>query len=116
MIRGLEYVSVPAADWSAALRFYGEVLGLPLAFERAERWAEFRAGSFRLAVYPEEDEGRGGEIGFLVDDLEGEIERLREGGVDFPHGIEPFDLPTGRGRLARFKDPSGNRLELVERR
>lgn len=114
MILGLEYVSVPAKDWKATLRFYGDSLGLPLAFELPDQWAEFRVGPFRLAVYPEEEPGRGGDLGILVDDVEREMERLGERGVHFPHGIEPFDLPTGRGRLARFQDPSGNHLELVE--
>jgi len=67
-------------------------------------------------VYPrEEDEGRGGDVAFSVDDLAAEMAKLQRLGVSFSHGVEPFDLPSGRGRLARFRDPSGNRLELVAR-
>ncbi len=39
---------------------------------------------------------------------------LPAAGVTFPHGIETYGVASGRGRLARFRDPTGNRLELVE--
>ncbi len=73
-------------------------------------------GSFVLALYPREaEEGRGGETAFRVGDLPAAMIRLSAMGVSFPSGMEEFQTPTGRGRLARFRDPSGNKLELVER-
>lgn len=81
-----------------------------------DRWAEFKLGPISLALYPREpEEGRGGDVGLLVDNLEEQKARLESKGLAFPHGIEEFDLPTKQGRLARFRDPSGNRLELIER-
>lgn len=116
MIRECEYVSVSVGNLPESVRFYRDVIGLRLLFEYPDRWAEFELGRTRLALYPSEPgEVRGGEIGLLVDDLAQEMARLKEKGVDFPCGPEKFNLPTGSGRLARFRDPSGNKLELVER-
>lgn len=116
MIVDLDYVSLPVEDMDAAVAFYRDVLGLTLAGETTPRWAEFQLDSLRLALYPgEPGERPSGEVAFRVKNLEEVMDRLRDAGVPFPHGIETFDLPSGRGRLARFRDPSGNRLELVER-
>jgi len=115
MIDDLDYVSVPVEDLSDAVRFYRDVLGLRLQYEIPRRWAEFSVGSTRLALYPkEEDEGRGGDVAFRVNDLDKEVSRLEACKVVFSHGIEAFEVPDRKGRLARFRDPSGNRLELVE--
>ncbi len=63
-----------------------------------------------------EEPGKGpsGDMGFRVTNLESVMERLPAAGVTFPHGIEAYGVASGRGRLARFRDPTGNRLELVE--
>lgn len=115
-ILGCDYVSVPVDRLEEAVEFYRNVLGLKYQFTTPDRWAEFDLGPFLLALYPREaDEGRGGEIAFRVADLQAAMVRLGERGVDFPHGIEEFQTQTGRGRLARFHDPSDNKLELVER-
>jgi catechol 2,3-dioxygenase-like lactoylglutathione lyase family enzyme len=114
-IRGCDYVSLPVDRLDEAVGFYRDALGLKPSFVLPNRWAEFELGAIALALYPREPgEGHGGDIGLLVDDLEGEKTRLESKGIEFPHGIEGFDLPTGRGRLARFLDPYGNRLELME--
>lgn len=115
-ILGCDYISVPVNRMEEAIPFYRDALGLKLAYTLPNRWAEFVLGNISLACYPREpEEGRGGDIGLSVDDLEKEKSRLESKGVRFPHGIEDFDLPTGKGRVARFRDPSGNRLELIER-
>ena len=116
MLQRIDYVSLPVEDLTASVRFFREVLGLPLLFDVPGRWAAFNVGGIEVALYPREpDEGRGGDLAFAVRDLAAAMERLTAVGVVFPHGVEAFDLPSGRGRLARFYDPSGNRLELVER-
>lgn len=116
MLQQIDYVSLPVENLATSLRFYRDVLGLRLQYEIANRWASFDVGGVELALYPREsNEGRGGDLAFVVADIAEEVERLSVAGVAFPNGVERFDLPSGRGRLARFQDPSGNRLELVER-
>lgn len=116
VLKAIDYVSLPVGDLAVSIRFYTDVLLLPLQFEIPGRWASFEVGGVEVALYPREsDEGSGGDLAFLVEDLAATMERLKASGVEFPHGIEAFDLPTGTGRLARFHDPSGNRLELIER-
>ncbi len=53
--------------------------------------------------------GRPTGIGFMVDDLDAEYERLKAQGVEF--SMAPSDQPWG-GRLATFKDPEGNQIVL----
>ncbi len=114
-ILGCDYVSLPVDHLDEAVSFYRDVLGLNLLFMTPERWAEFDLAPLSLALYPrEKDEHRGGEIALVVGNLTAAMARLEAAGVEFPHGIEEFQVPTRQGRLARFQDPSGNKLELVE--
>ncbi len=114
-ILGCDYVSLPVDHLDEAVSFYRDVLGLNLLFMTPERWAEFDLAPLSLALYPrEKDERRGGEIALVVGNLTAAMARLEALGVEFLHGIEEFQVPTRQGRLARFRDPSGNKLELVE--
>ncbi len=115
-ILGCDYVSIPVESLEEAVKFYRGILRSEPRFVIPDRWAQFDLGPLALALYPREpDEGRGGEIAFRVGDLPAAMVRLSAMGVRFPSGMEEFQTPTGRGRLARFRDPSGNKLELVER-
>lgn len=114
MITGINYVSLPVSDMAVARHFYGDVLGLTLRLASAN-WLEFQLGMLVLALYPaERGELRGGDVAFSVTGLDTLVQSLKLKGVVFKHGIETFELPTSRGKLARFADPFGNRLELVE--
>jgi catechol 2,3-dioxygenase-like lactoylglutathione lyase family enzyme len=111
---------VPVSDVEAAIRFYGETLGLQLEERRDDlpenREAEFRAGDGTLLVYESVGAGKSRHTvaGFRVDDIEAAVAGLREKGVDF----EEYDLPdmkteggiaaVGDVRAAWFKDPDGN--------
>jgi catechol 2,3-dioxygenase-like lactoylglutathione lyase family enzyme len=111
---------VPVSDVEAAIRFYGETLGLQLEERRDDlpenREAEFRAGDGTLLVYESVGAGKSRHTvaGFRVDDIEAAVAGLREKGVDF----EEYDLPdmkteggiaaVGNVHAAWFKDPDGN--------
>lgn len=70
-------VIIRTGKWSEAVRFYGSVLGLPVAYEHADM-VGFETGSFRL--YVERGKDHGPVFEFLVPDLESAKQRLLEAG------------------------------------
>jgi catechol 2,3-dioxygenase-like lactoylglutathione lyase family enzyme len=63
--------------WSKALRFYGEVLGLPVV-HRGKNMVGFDAGSFRL--YVERGTAHGPTFDFLTPDIQSTKKRLLRAG------------------------------------
>ena len=114
-------VRVFVRDWPAAVRFYNETLGIPLAMkDESFGWAQLATGQGQLAIerYFDEDadEAHAGLVGrFLgvslaVEDVYAEYERMRAKGVEFVE--PPEEMPWG-GVLAHLKDPEGNVLTLA---
>jgi len=115
---------VPVSDVEAAIRFYGETLGLELQERRDDlpenREAEFKAGQGTLLVYESVGAGKSRHTvaGFRVDDVDATVTTLRERGVEF----EDYDLPelktdggvaeVGDVRAAWCRDPDGNLLAI----
>ena len=115
---------VPVSDVEAAIRFYGDTLGLVLRERRSDlpenREAEFEAGDGTLLVYESVGAGQSRHTvaGFRVDDIDDAVRSLRERGVAF----EEYDLPelktengiaaVGDVRAAWCKDPDGNILAV----
>lgn len=115
---------VPVSNVEAAIRFYGETLGLELQERRDDlpenREAEFKAGQGTLLVYESIGAGKSRHTiaGFRVDDVDETVARLRERGVEF----EEYDLPqmkteggiaaVGDVRAAWCRDPDGNLLAI----
>ena len=115
---------VPVSDVEAAIRFYGDTLGLRLKERRSDlpqnREAEFEAGDGTLLVYESVGAGQSRHTvaGFRVDDIDAVVSSLRERGVVF----EEYDLPdlktengiaaVGDVRAAWCKDPDGNILAV----
>lgn len=101
-------------DMTAAKKFYGEVLGLKKTFEM-EGWCEFShaegAPSIGLNQLREGDDERGATVVLRVDDLARVQEELTSKGVKFEGEIH--EVP-GVVRLATFRDPCGNRLQLMQ--
>jgi len=117
-------VALRVADIDASARFYRDVVGV--ALERQEphapdpqphysaswgRW-ERAEGDFALfLIYPARD-GRAGpsEIAFAVESLDDVQARAETAGVEI---LElPRPLPWGRG--AKYADPDGNLVSVVE--
>ena len=63
--------------WAEAVRFYGSVLGLPMAYQAATM-VGFETGSFRL--YVEKGDEHGPVFEFLVVDVEAAKQHLLEAG------------------------------------
>jgi predicted enzyme related to lactoylglutathione lyase len=101
-------------DFEQAKKFYGDTLGLKKTFEM-EQWAEFAEGqgeaSIGVAVNPHAGNEPGATVVLQVPDIEGERKRLESRGVTFEGKTE--EIP-GMVKLAAFRDPSGNRLQLCQ--
>jgi predicted enzyme related to lactoylglutathione lyase len=101
-------------DFESAKRFYGQVLGLKKTFE-AQQWAEFAGAggeaSIGIAANPHAGKEPGATVVLDVSDIDGERRRLESAGVKFEGKIE--EIP-GIVRLATFRDPYGNRLQLAQ--
>ena len=115
---------VPVSDVEAAVRFYGDTLGLRLKERRSDlpenREAEFEAADGTLLVYESVGAGQSRHTvaGFRVENIEEAVAALRERGVVF----EEYDLPDmktengiatiGDVRAAWCRDPDGNILAV----
>jgi catechol 2,3-dioxygenase-like lactoylglutathione lyase family enzyme len=112
-------------DVEAAVDFYTTHLGFSLITSYGSAFADVERGDLRLLLSgPTSSAGRpmpdgrqpgpGGwnRIHLIVDDIEGEVERLRAAGVPFRN--EVISGPGGRQIL--LDDPSGNPIELFQPR
>jgi len=112
-------------DTKEAIVFYTTHLGFTLISDQSPAFADVRLGDLRLLLAgPRSSAGRampdgrvpepGGwnRIQLIVEDLEGEVARLRAAGVQFRN-----DIITGPGGAqVLLDDPSGNAIELFRPR
>ncbi|MGA4987804.1 VOC family protein [Nonomuraea bangladeshensis] len=108
-------------DVRAAVDFYTAHLGFTVNFDAAPAFADVVRGPLRLLLSgpassgaratPAEDAGAGrNRIHLIVEDLDAEVARLREGGLPFRS-----DVVTGPGgRQILLADPAGNLVELFQ--
>ena len=116
-ITGVDFVAVPAEDFDASCRFYGEVLGLPFV----KRWGkmpagEFQAGNLTIAIMQSDAFGQefrrsGTPVALQVADVAAAREQLEGAGVTFH--MDTID--SGVCHQAFFADPDGNPLILHHR-
>jgi len=115
MIRSVANVWMPVQDIERAVDFYQNVLGFRLV-NRDGPWAEVDANGVRVGLNGREPKGANTEGGPVLTfqpeavSLEEAAEELKSNGVEFPAGISEHDW----GRVATFKDPDGNDLQLYE--
>jgi catechol 2,3-dioxygenase-like lactoylglutathione lyase family enzyme len=110
-------------DVDAAIAYYTKHLGFEVRTNAAPAFADVTRGRLRLLLSgPASSAGRpmpdgakpgpGGwnRIHLLVDDIAGEVARLRDAGVSFRN-----DIVTGPGgSQILLEDPSGNVVELFQ--
>ena len=108
----LNYVIQFVADMDRAVRFYRDVLGLPLRFQ-SPGWSEFSTGETSLALHPASSKSPAGsvEIGFNVSNLETFYQEMSAKGVQF--STPPTQQDFG-GTLAQFLDSEGGRASVAE--
>ena len=110
-------------DVDAAIAFYTEQLGFAEVMRPAPPFAMLKRGDLQLLLSAPSGQGGGGQtlaggrrpepggwnrFQLVVDDLEGEIERLRAAGVTFRSDLI---VGVGGGQVL-IEDPSGNPIEL----
>lgn len=101
----LNYVIEFVGDMDRAVKFYRDVVGLPLKFQ-SPGWSEFSTGETTLGLHPASEKNLAGkfEIGFNVPDLDKFYDEMRTKGVKFP--MPPTKQDFG-GVLAQFEDSEG---------
>ena len=116
------YVILFVADMERSVGFYRDVLGVPLRL-RGDGYVEFATRGARFGLYdrnrleeltgqgPEPPERAGGEVVFLVADVDAEAARLRAAGATILKG--PVDRAWGH-RTLHLEDPDGFVVELAE--
>ena len=83
LVTGVDFVAVSTADLDTAVKFYGEMLGLPMSVHLQERnYAEFETGNLTLSVIDAakmgmEHQVRGHEIALHVEDVEAAARRWK---------------------------------------
>jgi predicted enzyme related to lactoylglutathione lyase len=117
MLDRIAYCVIYCADLPAMVRFYSEILGLPIAEQNA-RFVALGGAGMPLALEaggPPADGARGKErnptlVQFAVGDIDASVAELGARGVT----IEGEIRRAAFGALAFFRDPEGNRLALVQ--
>jgi lactoylglutathione lyase len=101
----LTHVIEFVADMDRAVKFYRDVIGLPLKFQ-SPGWSEFATGETSLALHPASAKNPPGgvELGFTVDDLSKFHTEMSAKGVQF--SIPPTKQDYG-SLLAQFVDSEG---------
>ena len=108
----LNQVTVPSLDLHKSIPFY-EKLGLKLIVKALPHYARFEcpdgSSTFSIHLTQELPQGDGVYIYFECEDLDKEVERMKQNGIQFD--LEPTDQ-SWLWREARLKDVDGNQLIL----
>lgn len=117
LITGTDFITVATTDIDRAVRFYGDVLGLP----EAKRWGqmpavEFETGNLTIAVMQSDAFGlefraNNHPIELRVDDFEAAQGELESRGVRF----QGETIDSGVCLQTFFEDPDGNVLAIHHR-
>ena len=111
-------------DLDKAREFYGSVLGIDVSTEEMGLLTLHLAGGTRpTIVYPKPDfePATYTILNFPVDDIDAAVDALAERGVEFERydGMEQDDkgvMRAGGPYIARFTDPAGNVLSVLQER
>lgn len=116
MIKGLFGTTSWSEDLNNLLPFYRDLLGLPVAIQIPGFVVLGKLGAATLALGTHSEvHGRNADparhmVALETDDVDAEWKRLKGAGVEFIE--DPTD--SGRLRIATFKDPEGNLVQLLQ--
>lgn len=110
MTTKLSYVIEFVADMDRTVKFYRDVVGLPLKFQ-SPGWSEFATGETSLGLHPASEKNPAGklEMGFNVPDIQKFHGEMRAKGVMF--SMPPKKQDFG-GTLAQFVDSEGAHVSV----
>ena len=106
-----------------AKKFYADTIGLKPIGSEADELVVFRSGNSTINVYRSDYAGtnKATAVTWTIDDVEGAVQALKAKGVKFEH----YDMPGmtrqgdvhvgGEMKVAWFKDPDGNILNIANR-
>jgi len=109
--------TIAVKDIDVARKFYEGTLGLRPSAQQEEGTLSYQTARATLFVYPSQYAGtnQATALTWIIDDVEGLVQALREKGVTFEHyddlpdTTRQGDIHVGCGKkLAWFKDPDGN--------
>ncbi len=112
MVHGTSVVWLPVSNIDRAREFYRDHLGLREVHHEQD-WAQLESGGLTIGLNANESpNGHGGAvIAFQPrDGLESAVDELRSAGVEIAGDVSEHPW----GRVATFKDPDGNDLQLYE--
>jgi lactoylglutathione lyase len=113
MLGRISYITLWVNEYDTCLAFYRDMLGLPLE-SADENFAQFSTEGTKLYLHRLRDNSplrvRALEIHFEVSDVDHAYDKLIERGVRFEHQLS--NMPWGL-RMAAFRDPEGNAIEIV---
>ena len=109
-------------DLDRAKEFYTGTLGLRQVDNEGDELIVLKSGDSEVSVYRSDYAGtnKATAVTWAVEDIEAEVETLKGKGVMFEHYDMPGlalegDVHVGGGmKIAWFKDPDGNILNIVE--
>ena len=122
MIKGIEHIGIAAEDSTALKNWYMDILNMTVVSDNGKGGYFIAApNGVQIEIYPATDEGERDyhnltsglrHIAFLVEDFDGEYERLKEKKVNF------VGEPVVKEKFSNlfFKDPEGNLVHIIERR
>ena len=115
--------NVAVKDLDVASNFYRNTLGLKPVHQEGTDVVVFQSGQSSINVYRSQFAGtnKATAVTWTVDNVEDEVKALKSKGVTFEH----YDMPGlkregdihvgGHMKVAWFKDPDGNILNVVGR-
>ena len=115
-------------DFKKSTEFYRDLLGIPISwYEEEMEYALFNNGETKIEllsqnamaeVIGKENRSLDGEsqsnflLQFEVEDVDKTYNRLRENGIEFI--TKPHDRKEWRSRIAHFRDPDKNLIEIYK--
>ncbi|MBY0089286.1 hypothetical protein BTA37_09935 [Priestia megaterium] len=115
-------------DFKKSVEFYKDLLGIPISwYEDEMEYALFNNGETKIELLSQKammkvignkDESLSGEspsnflLQFEVEDVDKTYDYLRENGIEFV--TDPHDRKEWRSRIAHFRDPDKNLIEIYK--